>query len=479
MNTEFFEKASDIEMDFTWKDIFSDVFKPHTKDDKNRLLTRGLTKHDISRAKMLEEWQKPWMFFRVAVIVILISILSMALGSFSSPSVLPMIIMIPAWAVPLAVLVFFWEMNIPGNVSIFEIILYMITGGIASILIYFFITYFVEFAPLACISAPLPEELCKFIMVWILLSRKDYKYGVQGIMIGACVGAGFSAIETAMYAFNTFLTVFTAGGGLSIITKSVIQVQIVRGLLAVGGHVIWAALYGGALALAKGKGKMRANLILDPLVLMAFSAAFLLHTMWNFIGGIGDESEIVYFLDAYSQEVVVFINKLSVFYIPYIIAIVLAWALMLMILRKSIRQCVSVSNQARKRYQAAGHMPAPAQVQPQEAARNVGRTVLTVQATGELNVGKEYRLTEGESLIFGRDPSRANVLVPESTRGISKIHCEIKMKDGWPVLIDRQSSYGTFMANGQKLEPNVPYKIKGTVTFYLAAEKNKFTIHLQ
>ena len=62
MNTTFFEKASNLSKDFSWKDIFSDVFKPHTREDRSRLMLKGMGNHVPSPAQMLRQWQKPWLF---------------------------------------------------------------------------------------------------------------------------------------------------------------------------------------------------------------------------------------------------------------------------------------------------------------------------------------------------------------------------------------------------------------------------------
>lgn len=476
-------------MDFTWKDIFSDVFKPHTKEDRTKLMLRGMTGRHLSRAKMLDQWQKPWLFLPVAIAAIAISLLCLVLCStFPAYGALVIMFVIPAIAIPLAVLVFFWEMNIPANVSFLEMLLYMLIGGILSLLITGMVRNFIEFDSVACILGPLPEELAKFAAVWLLLSRKKYNYGVQGVLIGAAVGAGFAAFETSGYAYNIFELVYDKYGDFGLGVSSLVRNQITRGLLAVGGHVIWAALYGGALGLAKGNGKMRIQMLADRLVIMTFSGAFLLHTAWNFAGGVGGGSEAFYFIDAYPPSVISFINKLNTYYLSYILITVLAWMLMLMVLRKCIRQCVWVSEKSKERHrsanQAAQRKPYAGHQEAVQGSVTVGRAgtgervLLTVKATGALNAGRTYELREGHSLVFGRDSSRTNVTVPGDTKGVSGLHCEIKVKGGYPVLIDRNSSYGTFFSNGQKLEPNVPYKIKGAVTFYLAEPKNQFSIHL-
>lgn len=471
MNTVFFDKASDLSKDFSWKDIFSDVFKPHSKEQRAALLTKGVGSNVPVPTQMLKQWQKPWLFFRVGIVGIALSLLAMlSWNIFSSNGMGLVIFVLPAFVMPLTALIFYWEMDISGNISIFETLLMMLLGGILSLFVNGVVHNLIVLPDVAYLAGPLPEEIAKFLIVWILLSRSKYCYGLQGIVIGGAVGVGFSAIESAGYAwkfFNSVLSNPQIEDAFGAATQMVTQVQLVRGCLAIGGHVVWAALYGGALGLLKGKGKLKFSFLGNPLLIMAWTGAFLMHTLWNL-----DASA---FIGVFPDSVVLFLNRLDSMYIVQILLIIAAWLFLLFIMRKCIRQAVAVSE----------HYTASAAVMPQPKVRGgvrtngVARTLLTVSATGGLNHGKTYKLEQGHSLVFGRDPARANVRVPSDTKGISAVHCEIKVKEGFLVLIDRNSTYGTFFANGQKLEPNVPYKLKDNVKFYLAAEDNQFVIHLE
>lgn len=492
MNTTFFEKASNLSKDFSWKDIFSDVFKPHTREDRSRLMLKGMGNHVPSPAQMLRQWQKPWLFVWAGAIGLIIALISMLLWNsgavYSIPAMMLVLFIVPAFVVPLAVLIFFWEMDMTGSTSILDTLLMMLVGGILSIAVtgifHAFIT--LPFGDEAYIGGPLPEEIAKFLVVWLLLSRKKFKYGIQGILVGGAVGVGFSAIESAYYAWMSFmqqLDVVAAenafegmmsamfggdGTGITLATQAMTETILTRGILAIGGHVLWAALYGGALGLLKHKGRLGLKSLADPLVIMTFSGAFLLHTVWNFSGAA--------FLGILPDGVVLFLLKLDAYYVKYILLIVLGWLLLLFVMRKCIRQMAAVEEFYNRQPGNAGRGGTPA-ARPAEAMA-VGRAILTVRATGQLNHGKAYELSAGGSLIFGRDPQRANVSFPPDTKGVSGLHCEIKIKEGVPVLIDRNSTYGTFFSNGSRLEPNVPYKIKGHVKFYLAKPENQFDIQV-
>ena len=474
MNTVFFEKASDITKDFSWKDIFADTFKPHTKEQRAALLTKGIGNNIPAPSQMLKQWQKPWLFFWIGIVGIVISVFSLiSWNIFSSSAMGVVLFMIPAFVMPLTALIFYWEMDITGSISIFETLLMMLLGGLLSLTVTGILRVILTLPDAAYILGPLPEEIAKFAIVWILLSRRKYNYGLQGILIGGAVGVGFSAMESAGYAWDAFEYALAAANqaGLgaytqTFVTQKVTNTIIIRGFLAIGGHVVWAALYGGALGLLKGRGKMRAGFLGDPSVIMTFSGAVLLHTLWNL------DSDA--FVGVFPASIVNFISKLDRLFIVNILLTIAGWMLLFFIMRKCIRQAVAVAGHSAPVGAIAGQPHVQGGMQP----RPVGRMLLTVAATGKLNHGQEYKLAQGSSLVFGRDKTRANVAVPSDTKGVSAVHCEIKVKEGFLVLIDRNSTYGTFFSDGTRLKPNVPYKLKDSVKFYLASEDNQFVVRM-
>ena len=81
--------------------------------------------------------------------------------------------------------------------------------------------------------AAIPEELAKFIMLWLLLRKNphfDEKF--DGIVYAVCIGMGFAGIENVMY---------LAGG---IEDGSWIGTGIVRALFSVPAHFLFAVLMG-------------------------------------------------------------------------------------------------------------------------------------------------------------------------------------------------------------------------------------------
>jgi pSer/pThr/pTyr-binding forkhead associated (FHA) protein len=79
-------------------------------------------------------------------------------------------------------------------------------------------------------------------------------------------------------------------------------------------------------------------------------------------------------------------------------------------------------------------------------------------------------------LVIGRDARLVNIIYPSDTKGISSVHCEIRHENGMFVLIDKNSSNGTFLADGTRLTPGQPHPIARKSGFYLATRENMFEI---
>ncbi|MEY8428271.1 PrsW family glutamic-type intramembrane protease [Lachnospiraceae bacterium 46-15] len=508
MNHTFFYKAANLSEDFSWKDVFSDVMKPHTKEQRGKVLVRGISGYVPEPSKMLEEWQKPWLFLRFGVIGILLSVLAVFIWNIFGGFLRGLdfsVYLITAFFPLIMVVMFFWEMNIPGTISIFEMVFLMLLGGLLSMMGTGNLHLLIPDIPQA-LQGPLPEEIAKFTVICVLMSLGKYKYGLEGVLAGCAIGAGFGAIETAGYGLSTYNTNYSdaiinwlvntwsqnpqlssrevagiieslgsqQGEIMAAARTAATNILVLRACLAFGGHVLWGAMYGGALGLAKkGTGKLKLKSFADPLVILSLLGAFVLHTLWNL--------NPVQLLGMLPEGMVVFLGKCQQYYIYHGLLIIVGWLILLRILRKCIRQIVAVSQRA-----AAIQPETPILSQPGVSVQGVvpvpfqaaGQAILTVTAIGEIQSGKRYHLTEGGSLVFGRSSGQANVVFSQDTKGVSNIHCEIKVKQGYPVLIDRKSSYGTFFSNGQRLEPNVPYKLQNHVKFYLASEKYKFEIKM-
>jgi protease PrsW len=117
------------------------------------------------------------------------------------------------------------------------------------------------------------EEAVKLAALW-LLARRLPRYTMRdGIVLGATVGFGFAALESAGYAFDALFT----SGGPSL--RNLVETELLRGILTPVGHGLWTAILGGALfaAAARRGGRLRpTGALLGWYLLVA-----VLHGLWD------------------------------------------------------------------------------------------------------------------------------------------------------------------------------------------------------
>lgn len=426
-NTEFYKKAAYSKL--TLKDVFSDVFKPHSKKDGEKVFMAGTSLTTPSEKEMLSEWRKPWLFARIGVIgLVFIALLFVLMLSGAGNYAVVPLVFVGATIIPLAVLLFLWEMNIPRNIPIYGVLIMLFIGGAISLIITWFLGSIVGSVP--AYWAPLSEEPAKLLALCLFLHSSQNKYILNGLLIGAAIGTGFAAIETMGY---------TLGEAYNI------NLLLKRGLLSPGGHVAWAAMYGGALAMVKGSQNLELKHFFEPDFLKFFGLAFLLHFLWN--------------SDIPMLSIPLFVD------LKFIILITVAWLAIINLLNKGIQQVLTIST--------------PHSI-PAKPISYDNKCLLSVTPSTLIGISGVYKdcsfpLSSGK-LVIGRDSHKSNIVYAASTPGISSVHCELSNDGGKNVLVDMGSSYGTFLANGTRLVPNTPCVLKSGDRFYLANHDNIFEV---
>jgi RsiW-degrading membrane proteinase PrsW (M82 family) len=129
----------------------------------------------------------------------------------------------------------------------------------------------------AYVGVGLIEEAVKLAALWVLARRLPRYTMRDGVVLGAAVGFGFAAFESAGYAFNALFT----DSGLSLL--HLVETEVLRGILAPVGHGVWTAILGGALfGVAARRGRLR----LSRGVLGWYLLVALLHGLWDASQGI-------------------------------------------------------------------------------------------------------------------------------------------------------------------------------------------------
>ena len=479
-NTVFYRDVKKNPNKITFKEILSDCRKKHSKRDFDYQLSAGSEFNSATEQDMLQKWQKPWVFYKLAIVGLIGMVLIFAFDALSRqllgeggwyPASATMAIVVSPMIVPLVITIFLWELNIPRNVALYEVFLAFMSGGIISLFSNLVLRMvgsdkLQQDAAYAGVFEE-PAKLIAAVILLALLFKKKKMYGLSGLLIGAAAGAGFGAFESVWYNLN-----YTVLSGNVEIAKFFLQSRFIGGF---GMHTVWCAGYSAALALHTKKSKISLESFLNADFIIMFVAAVVMHYInnsdvyWKAIGAVNDDgsaSEAIFMLGQIGLRIV-------------------EWIILLFIIRKCLYQVISIgryqSGEGIGYTQAIGNLDnnmAVAQmgVAASQAAASFAPPVriTVVCMSGALRGAVWQSAGTGDMLTIGRDDSNRFKL-PADVAGISRQHCVIKYSaNGWTIT-DLNSSYGTSV-NQIKLAPGIEQPLREGDVFYLGSNEQSFKI---
>lgn len=433
---------------FKWFAVFSGFNMTRTRAEKERQFMAGLPGNVPYESEMIREWTPPFLFYKFfvysLVMLVLIFVCSYMYGFGKA-----LLISVAPYMIPLTMLILIWELNIPRNISVMDILYITFFSGIIAYFVVFFIQDItgIENTETSGFTVPLLTVVAKTLLVCIFLRKRSRGYGLNGLAIGAAVGAGYAILTLAddMFYLAEYADEITGMMGLI----------VVRFVTVLGGDIIWTSAIGGALALAKGKEALKAKHLGNSLFLICLIGTYLLETL--------EKYDITDLFSRFEESSVArgMYTFLHVYHGKDILLMILSWALFFFIARKGIEQAIDVAERAK----------VDKRKWDSKIAANYSGKVDIFGVSGA-HAGKKFT-GGGDVLVFGREKSCA-VRFADDARGISSLHCEIRRQGDQYVLIDKNSSYGTFWENGERLEPGKPYVLQDGMEFYLASEENTY-----
>lgn len=401
-NSGFYTEAVKENSKISWKDIFSESFVKHSRADRELAVLTGTIARQVPESQMLSTWHKPWLWWQTAKAVLAVValiyatvFLSFTLLEGTVVSMVDIFTILPPLLFPLVIMIFFWEMNIPQNISLGDVGAFYLASAIISFTVTGAAFLLVPGNGMAKYAA-LREEPAKLVasiaILWYIQAVQKKKiYGMTGLLVGAVVGAAFSGIESVSYALKF-------GSDL----EGIVRNQLLRGLFSIASHTAFAIPYSCAIALHADNGKIRAGSVVCVDTLVALCLSIALHWLWNS-----------------SEDYLACFALCAVAPFRYIY-----W------IRRGLRQIVSIcASQSRA---AAGCI------------------TLCCQTTALK--GRSWQCS-GEPLMIGRQSDICALCFPADTRGVSRVHCRVfRAPEGWAVQ-DLNSSNGTYV-DGRRLAPN-------------------------
>lgn len=500
-NRTFFKKAKEGHMSL--KDIFSDVLKKHTPEESAQVLTAGTPLTTPKESEMLAGWQKPYLFARFFALCAVVIALAYFMLSQDYPGhdiyLVAMVLILP-----MTLLILTWEMNIPRDISLLEVLKLMMIGGMLSLVITMIFRVFRNSFILVTGAtslqeswwAPVVEEPAKLLVIYLVLKKKNYKYILDGVLIGMAVGTGFAVMETLGYVMRSMRSGMTLGlltmmvsdskqyGASEMVNMYVdmankdlsslaywafmmedvggfqraMNTAIIRGLGSIASHGTYAALYGGGLMIAKGAHPVQPKHLLHLDHLKYFLVSCLLHAANNSIIS-------SYIAEAIPWKISEHIN--NTYFNWAIVETVIVMLFFLPLLRKGVNQIVDISaahNGGRVTMAVNRNAPAP------------GACTAQLEFVSGPAAGRTFSVGEGQSLTLGRG-SGCDVALP-GANSVSGTHCTVQLSGGRLTVTDLGSTNGTYISD-RRLSANQSAALTDGTVVCLGNRDCAFRVHLR
>jgi protease PrsW len=191
---------------FDLRQFFSEVFRWRSDEDIEERFNVGARGNTPALADVDTAWPRPWLFVWTLGLGLLVYLgFRATLTETANTKLIPGLIFVGAFAIPLALLTFFFEINVLRNISLYQIIKLVLIGGILSLIISLFFYSVTKLGEtwLGAMSAGLVEETGKGVVLLLMVNKMRYRWTLNGLVLGAAVGAAFAAFETAGYAFES------------------------------------------------------------------------------------------------------------------------------------------------------------------------------------------------------------------------------------------------------------------------------------
>lgn len=189
-----------------------------------------------------------------------------------NPHLIPTLVMLGSFLVPMAFVSWAFEQRDSGELTAELVFRTFVLAGLLGVLGASVLEFYLLYpAWWMYLGVGLIEEAVKLAALAWLTRRLAVKTMRDGMILGASVGFGFAAFESAGYALTAMFT----PQGLSL--EQLVTTELLRGLVAPVGHGLWTAILGGLLF----AWSTRSHFVLTGRLVLAYLGVSLLHALWD------------------------------------------------------------------------------------------------------------------------------------------------------------------------------------------------------
>ena len=189
----------------------------------------------------------------------------------------PTVIIVGSFMVPVTVAAFALSRKREGYLTTEEVLLgFLGAGTLGLVATAVAEVYLLPAAAGTFIAVGVIEAVGKGAVLLVVAHQVHHREPRDGMVLGAVVGAGFAAFESAGYALQAMIDHLDARPLVSIV-----EIEAFRAVLAPFGHITWTALLGGALFASSWAGRFHVTKRLVGTLVGIIA----LHALWDQANG--------------------------------------------------------------------------------------------------------------------------------------------------------------------------------------------------
>lgn len=195
-----------------------------------------------------------------------------------NPNLVPTVVLFGSFLIPVTAVVWNFDHEADSAISGQRVTYAFIAGGALGVIAASVLeALLVQNGALQYIVVGLIEEFVKLAVLFAFAAGLARYTTRDGVVLGAAVGFGFAALESSGYAFVALFSQH----GLSL--SSLVETEILRGILAPVGHGLWTAIVGAVLF--RGASR-RGHLRITWALVGVYLGVSILHALWDSMRGI-------------------------------------------------------------------------------------------------------------------------------------------------------------------------------------------------
>ena len=292
----------------SFSEFFGQVFQKHSTEEAEKLFIVGTKETTPKIAELTVSQVQPWFFARVLAFTFILGFLMELLAGLNSRvGVLALVNVIFAVAVPVSALILFFECNVYQNISFYQVVKMAFIGGVLSLILTMVLDELVgsngQFNLLGAGQTGFAEELAKVLIAAYFISKFRARHILNGLLIGAAVGAGFAAFENVLYMFDD------QTGALVPVSTA-----IIRTITSISTHTEWCAIASAGLVMVSAGRKVTSSDFLNGRFLKFLGLVMLIHACWDWEA----------------------LNRFS--YLKFIALAIITWIVVLVLIQAGLRE---------------------------------------------------------------------------------------------------------------------------------------------